>query len=83
MDLPQAASLVGAVLILAAFVASQTGRMRTESATYNALNLVGSALLGYVAVVERQWGFILLEGVWALVSLWALVRGPRPAPTEA
>lgn len=76
-------SLVGAMLILIAFVASQTGRMRTESMVYSVLNLLGSALLAYVAVVERQWGFILLEGVWALVSLWALVRSPRSAPGEA
>lgn len=70
----QALQLVGAALILVAFVAAQFKRMDTSSRAYIVLNLVGSAILAALAYLGAQWGFFLLEGVWAVVSAWALVR---------
>ena len=72
----QLVSLAGAVLILAAYVALQRGRLPRESRTYNALNLVGSLLLTYSAVRDWNLGFIILEGAWALLSLPGTIR-PR------
>jgi hypothetical protein len=46
------------------------------------LNLLGSATLAVLAWYGRQWGFLLLEAVWALVSGWGLFRvfrGRAPA----
>jgi hypothetical protein len=77
MDVLQVA---GALLILAAFVAAQYGALSPRSRPYLLLNLAGSALLTWIAFDERDWGFLLLESVWALVSAWGLgqllVRGP-------
>ncbi|HVG00397.1 MAG TPA: hypothetical protein VND68_11195 [Chloroflexia bacterium] len=76
----QAISLVGSLLILAAFVAGQLRKMEPSDRSYVLLNLVGSSILAIVALIEQQWGFLLLEGVWALVSLWStlqLIRGKR------
>jgi hypothetical protein len=76
----QIVQIVGAVLILVAFGAVQFDRMRVDSRLYLALNLVGSAILAFVAVIASQWGFVLLEAVWAAVSGWGLVTALRSAP---
>ncbi len=68
----QAIQIIGALLILAAFTAVQLDRMRPDSRLYLTLNLIGSAILAVLAVLASQWGFVLLEGVWAIVSAWGL-----------
>lgn len=77
----QAISVVGALAILAAYAANQFGWTDTSNLPYQVANLVGSGILVVVAVIEVQWGFILLEGAWAAISLWAVVtilRGGDP-----
>ena len=77
----QVIQIVGTLLILFAFGAVQFERMETTSRTYLALNLAGSAILAVLAIASSQWGFVLLESVWALVSAWGLltVSGPPRA----
>lgn len=70
----QLASIVGAVLILVAYAAHQAGRVGRDTALYNLVNAAGGALLLWVALVARQAGFIVLEAVWTVISLAALVR---------
>jgi len=67
-------SLFGALAILLAFSASQFRWMNPTGLVYLLLNSVGAAVLTLVAWLEQQWGFLLLEGVWTLVSLIALAR---------
>jgi hypothetical protein len=69
----QVVQIIGALLILVAFAAAQLGAMDQHSRTYLVLNLVGSVVLAALAWFEQLWGFLLLESVWAGVSLWGLV----------
>lgn len=70
----QVASVLGALLILTPFAAVQFGRLAPSSVAYQALNLLGSGILAAIALHDRQYGFLLLEGTWAVVSLWGLLK---------
>ena len=56
---------------------SQLGGLSLRSPLYLGLNFFGSALLAALAIEGRDWGFLLLEGVWAVVALWGLARLTR------
>ncbi len=73
----QLVQVLGALLILAGFVAGQVGVLRVDSRSYLWLNLAGSLILTVDAWRGRQWGFVLLEGVWAVVSAWGLAARRR------
>jgi len=75
----QAFSLAAALLLLAAYAMSQRGKLSRSDASYNLMNLAGSAVLAWIALDGRQWGFLLLEGAWALLSIPPLLRLARAA----
>ncbi len=70
----QVVSVLGALVILAAYAANQFGRLRTAGLAYSLANALGAGTLTVVAALEEQWGFLLLEAVWTLVSVVALAR---------
>ncbi len=79
----QIISVIGALCILGAFAGITFHRLDATTLTYQALNLVGAGLLFIVAVAEVQYGFILLEGAWALVSVAGIVSVLRKRRTGA
>ena len=70
----QQLSLLGAVLQLAVFALMQLGRLPTQSYPYQLANVVGSLLMAVVATANREYGFIVMEVVWCLTSLYGLAR---------
>jgi hypothetical protein len=79
----QLLQVLGALMVLAAFAAAQFRMLDARSYPYLLLNMVGSAILAVLALGERQWGFLLLEGVWSLVSLAGVLMRARAAPQAA
>ena len=77
----QAISMMGAALILAGYFGLQRGFFTRTDRWFNILNFVGSALLAWVAIVDRRVGFIVLETVWAALSIPGMIRStPRTDP---
>jgi hypothetical protein len=72
--LNQLLSIAGAILILVAYTLLQAKRIPFDSLTYQIMNAVGGMFLCTAAVWLRQYGFILLEGVWTLISVVGLWR---------
>ena len=73
----QVIAMVGALMVLGAYVAYMRGVLGKEHRLYSFLNFAGAALLAWVAIVDRRWGFVLLEGTWSLLSIPPLIRPPR------
>ena len=74
--------MVGALLILSGFAGSQFGALDPRSYVYLVVNALGSAILAVLGYYERQWGFFLLEFVWAVVSIWGIIAKWRGQPAE-
>lgn len=80
----QAFQIFGALCVLLGFALAQFGVIKQHSWLYLIVNALGSSILAIDAWRSSQWGFLLLEGVWALISLWGLIalatgRGPTAA----
>jgi hypothetical protein len=69
----QLIQIAGALFVLIAYAGAQLGHLDQRSLSYLVLNLIGSAVLAVLAAIDGQLGFLLLEGAWAVVSLWSLI----------
>jgi hypothetical protein len=83
LDAFQFVQVAGAAAILAGFAMLQLHRQTSDSYAYILLNLAGGVLLLISAVAEAQWGFIVLEAAWTVLSAWSLAARLRPRPTVA
>ena len=75
--------VTGAILILVAFASAQFRGLDRRGSRYLVLNLVGAVLLAGSAATHRQWGFLLLQSVWAIVALWGLLGIVRQGRTSS
>lgn len=75
--LHQLIGIIGALLVLGAYLALQRGWLGLEQRGYHVMNFIGAGLLAWIAATERQVGLTLVEGAWALMSIPGLLRPPR------
>lgn len=74
MTLPDAAGIVGVLLILIAYAGATSGRMDPKRAPALLLNLVGALLILLSLTYDFNLSAVLMEGAWALVAVIGLAR---------
>jgi hypothetical protein len=85
MPVSQVIQIVGALLNMGAFALLHFEIAPSSALRYLLPNWLGSVLLVISAYADRQWGFLLLEGAWVLVTGYAIsgrLRGRRTRSTR-
>ena len=65
---------IGVMLLLIAFGLNLLNKISQSSLTYILLNCIGASLACLASVLINYIPFIILEAVWTIVSLAALVN---------
>lgn len=73
MNLTDWIGFLGVFQILLAYVLNVTEKATNKSFVFLMLNLSGATMACIASVFLNYWPFIILEGIWALVSLYSLV----------
>lgn len=68
---------IGVFQILLAYLLNVLGKLKTTDLIFILLNLIGAIMACIASVLMEYLPFILLEGVWALVSLISLLKYKR------
>ena len=78
MSISDSLGTAGVSLLLVGFFLNLFKKMQVESLGYILLNIAGAALCGVSAYLISFYPFVVLEGVWVLVSMYALLKNvPR------
>ena len=68
---------VGVALLLMAFLLQLTGRITKEGLAYILMNITGAGLAGMASFLIHYIPFVVLEAVWTLISIIALLNYSR------
>jgi len=74
MNLTDWLGTIGVLQILLAYFLNVIGRVTSKSLAFILLNLIGASMACFASVLLKYWPFIVLEGVWALVSLYSFIN---------
>lgn len=64
---------IGVFLILLAYILNELGKITHKNLVFILLNLIGASIACLASVLLNYLPFIILEGIWALVSLNSLI----------
>ena len=76
LDIATLVGFVGMACIIAAY-AYLTWKEDPDPFILHGTNLTGAALLTVSLLVHTNWPSLVLEGFWAAIAIWGLVKAMR------
>ena len=73
MNLTDWIGFIGVFQILLAYLLNILGKLSNKHLVFMLLNVVGASMAFLASILLKYWPFIILEGVWALASLYSLL----------
>lgn len=65
---------IGVFQILLAYILNVMGKLEKSHLTFILLNLIGAAMACLASILMNYLPFIILEGVWTIVTLISLIK---------
>jgi hypothetical protein len=65
---------IGVGLILLAYCGNTFSLIPGEGKLFFILNVIGAGLACYASLLINYWPFVILEGIWTLVSIIGLIK---------
>ena len=77
MNLSNWIGTIGVTVLLFAFALNILKKITPESKIYLSLNIIGAVLAGLSSYMINFWPFVILESVWVLASIMALIKSNK------
>lgn len=74
MDAVDWIGFIGVFQILLAYMLNVTGKVSHKDLSFILLNLVGAGMACLSSILLNYMPFIILEGVWTIISLISLLK---------
>lgn len=74
MTIPDMIGLVGSVLVIGAYLGSQTGHLPAERIGFPVVNLAGSVLLMISLYHNFNLAAVVIEVFWVAISIYGIVK---------
>ena len=74
MSFSEITGSLGVSILLLAFLLNMLKIIKTDSLSYLLLNFIGAGIACFASWLISYFPFVILEGVWAMVSLVSLLR---------
>ncbi|MEL4455233.1 CBU_0592 family membrane protein [Lutimonas vermicola] len=65
---------IGVFQILLAYMLNVLGKISKDDISFMLLNLIGAGMACYASILMNYMPFVVLEGIWAIVSLISLIK---------